>query len=150
MPSDGRQGDLLVELRQHDLPPQWDGLAVVWDGWEPSPVDPVWICPPPRTPECCTACGSPTNPVRNRGRVARFPAITHQAIADNDAARDRLPEGQRWRIKPKALYRLLAFRCPDCKHDVVFDSDTRESWDLDHTDYGDAGSHDPGAPGVPA
>ena len=34
--------DLLTMLREHDLPPRWDGLAVVWEGWQYAP--PVHWC----------------------------------------------------------------------------------------------------------
>jgi hypothetical protein len=39
-----------------------------------------------------------------------------------------------------ALRRLDAIRCQDCRHDQVWDTDTDEWWDLDHTDYGTEGS----------
>jgi ribosomal protein S27E len=35
---------------------------------------------------------------------------------------------------------LYAFRCPGCRHDVVFDRRTDESWDLEPVDYLDGGS----------
>lgn len=38
---------------------------------------------------------------------------------------------------------LFAFRCADCGHDTVIDQRTEESWDLDDTDYGIAGSARP-------
>lgn len=38
---------------------------------------------------------------------------------------------------------LHAMRCADCGHDVVVDQRTEESWDLDETDYGPAGSVQP-------
>lgn len=130
--------DLLTMLRDHDLPPRWDGLAVVWDGWH-APV-PVFICPPPR-PSCCEGCGSTAAAVHNRGRVARVQTFTVEMILANDETRARLPEQLRHKIKPRALVRLYAFRCPDCQLDVVHDLDTAETWTLDHTDYGDDGSH---------
>lgn len=81
--------------------------------------------------------------VTNRGRVARVPAVTHESIHQNDEVRDRLPASQRHRVTAKALYRLFAYRCPDCQLDVVWDTDTNETWVLDHTDYGDDGSWTP-------
>lgn len=127
-------------LREHDLPPLWDGLVVVWDGWEALPT--VIICPPkPKDP--CSACGSLTTPVVNRARVARSTVITRELLAERDAARERLPVTSRGKLKPLALYRLTAFRCPDCRHDLVVDGETGESWDLDVTDYGDTGSKEP-------
>ena len=35
---------------------------------------------------------------------------------------------------------LVAFRCPGCGLDEVFDMDTEECWTLDGSDYGDEGS----------
>jgi hypothetical protein len=129
--------DLLVELRDHDLPPRWDGLACVWDGWET--VTPAIICPPPKT-SGCEGCGSAAPAVMNRGRVARIPAVTHASIRETDKARERLPLHVRYRLPMKADYRLTAFRCPDCLLDVVWDQTTAECWTLDHTDYGHEGS----------
>lgn len=133
--------DLLTLLREHDLPPRWDGLATVWDGWETQ--IPAFVCPPPKS-SCCSACGSLATPVVNRGRVARVPAVTHDRIREHDDKRARLGAGNGHLAgRPVALYRLHAFRCPDCRHDVVWDVDTDEWFDLDHTDYGPEGSTAP-------
>lgn len=130
--------DLFVATREHDMPPRWDGLAVRWTPWEPQLVG--FICPPPKTRPCCSRCGSPHPPVVARGYIARSAVVTPEMLAANDAARDRLPFGQRHRVKPLALLRLHAFRCQDCRHDEVWDRDTDELFDLDPTDYGDEGS----------
>lgn len=126
--------ELLALLREHDLPPRWDGLAVVWDGWQ-TQIE-AFVCPPPK-PTCCTVCGSLADPVTNRGRVARVPAVTHERIREHDEKRAHLAG------RPPALHRLVAFRCPDCRHDQVWDTDADETWDLDHTDYGPDGSRAP-------
>lgn len=141
-------GDLLVELREHDLPPKWDGLVVVWHGWEYQ--RPAFICPPPKK-DCCEACGTPfgfrgfpTQSV-NRGRVALRPSITVEDIEAHDENRRRL--GSLAHKSPSiALWRLHAFRCPGCQVDTVWDTDTDEWWTLDHTDYGADGSAAPGRP----
>lgn len=135
-----QQQTLEVALREHDLPPMWDGLAVVWGGWLAPP--PAFICPPPR-PECCAACGAIGPAVINHGRVARTAAVTHEQVAEVDAARNRLPPRLRHKVKSRALHRLVAYRCVDCRHDVVVDNVTGETWDLDVTDYGDRGSRRP-------
>jgi len=44
------------------------------------------------------------------------------------------------------LWRLLAYRC-ECGHDVVFNHETGEAWDLDPSDYGPEGSVDPNLEG---
>lgn len=124
--------------RPHDLPPFWDGRAVLWDGWR-APDLTMFICPPPK-PECCRACGTMARPVTNRGHVARWPAITHKQITDADDRSARLPHGLKHKINPLAYYELTAFRCPDCRHDTVLDHDG-QLWDLDETDYHDEGSN---------
>ena len=131
--------DLLTLLREHDLPVAWDGLATVWDGWhKPAPA---FVCPP--QPSSCESCGSMVTAVHNRGRVARLPVFTVAMILANDETRARLPVALRHKVRPRALVRLLAFRCPDCQLDVVHDLDTGETWTLDHTDYGPDGSVHP-------
>lgn len=40
---------------------------------------------------------------------------------------------------PRRVVRLLAVRC-GCGHDTVYDEQTGEVWDLDPSDYTDAGS----------
>ena len=131
--------DLLTLAREHDLPPKWEGLAVLWRGWEAGLRNHVIICPPPKTPECCAACGSFEEPVTNRGLVAVALFLTHDQLRAEEENRKRLGSLAHKR-KPRALYRLFAHRCPDCKHDVVWDTDTDDWWDLDHTDYGPDGS----------
>lgn len=42
---------------------------------------------------------------------------------------------------------IFATRCPHCGHDRVWDSVADEYWDLDETDYSDAGSCDPESDG---
>lgn len=133
--------DLLALLREHDLPPFWDGLATVWDGWVTQPR--AFVCPPP-APQCCRACGSMARPVINRGRVARVPAVTHARIQAHKENRARLGRSNAHLAgRPVVLVRLFAWRCPDCLHDQVWDTDTDEVFDLDHTDYGPEGSKAP-------
>lgn len=138
------QGELLNALREHDLPPFWDGLAVVWGDWQP-PWPDAFVCPPP-PPSCCPACGCLDAQVTNRGRVATSIVITHEQIRERDAARVRLPErvhlmaSRAGKLEPLALARLHVTRCPACRHDQVWDMDTGAWWNLDHTDYGPAGS----------
>lgn len=133
--------DLLRMLRAHDLPPRWDGLAVVWEGWEgwrPS-IGPVYLCPPPRHPPCCEGCGSLAEPVSNRGLVAVWASLTREDIEREEQNLRRLGSLAHKR-KRRAYWRLRAYRCPDCKLDTVWDTDTGHTWTLDHTDYGPDGS----------
>lgn len=111
--------DLLVQLREHDLPPKWDGRPVTWRGWRDLPTDGVFICFRGKEPEPdhCKACGSVATSRVNRGTTA-----------------------MRLGGKDRIIDVLSAYRCPDCHHDVVNVEDTGEWWDLDHTDYGPEGS----------
>lgn len=127
--------DLFTATREHDLPPKWDGLAVIWEPWEPA--GDIFICP--AAPTGCTECGSTATPISSRGTVAVSHIVTRQRLADYLTNRSRLgPLAYRARILGTG--RLFAYRCPDCHHDSVHDLNTRESWDLDCTDYGDDGS----------
>lgn len=121
--------DLLVQSREHDLPPRWDGWPVEWDGWRDRQL--VFICPPPADREPCTACGSITPAVMNNGTVT--------ADMPQQVARIRRAN----LCEPVVRWRLTVFRCPDCRHDVVWDTRTDQWWDLDYTDYGPDGSKDP-------
>lgn len=129
--------DLLTMLREHDLPPRWDGHAVLWHGWE-TRLAPIFICPPPR-PTCCEGCGSLAESVTNRGMVAVWASLTPEDLRAEEENRRRLGPLAHKR-RPRAVWRLYAFRCPDCQLDVVWDTDTDEWWTLDHTDYGSEGS----------
>jgi len=132
--------DLLTLAREFDLPPKWNGLLVSWNGWEPQ--IPAFVCGPGarKQRDCCSACASPHEPAINRGYVATSPLTTPAMLRRNEEQRDRLPLGQRHKVPSLALFRLHAYRCQDCRHDVVWDHDTDEWWDLDHTDYGPEGS----------
>lgn len=121
--------DLFSSTREHDLPPRWDGYAVEWSEWKSSRD--VRICPPPKTRERCDACGSSEPPVHSIGRVWSD---------GTNVLRIR-----RGRLRERFLVAVIyAFRCPDCQHDQVLDSLRAggQWWDLDPTDYEDAGSWD--------
>lgn len=106
----------LVE-RAHDLPPRWDGFGVEWHGWEYLP--PAFLCPPP-PPQCCRTCGAPP-------AVKGFPTTL-------------VNRGYVERLNGHPQFRLHVFRCQVCRHDVVTDTVTGGTWDLDDSDYGDDGS----------
>src|SRR6476661_6352718 len=99
---------------EHDLPPRWDGKVVEWRGWVMLPV--AFVCPP-RTRGCCEQCGSTADQPHNRGLVALSRRTTLDDI-----------EGHRrgHQVGRVARWRLDAFRCPDCHHDVVSDMQTGE------------------------
>lgn len=141
--------DLLTLLREHDLPPKWDGRAVWWEGWHlPLDGSHVFICGRGaqhlRT-SVCEACGSQAAPATNRGHVARVPATTVERWHERCEAWARLPLGSRHLLPkhPSGVIELHAFRCPDCRADLVWDQPADEWWALDHTDYGSEGSNQP-------
>jgi hypothetical protein len=71
--------------------------------------------------------------------VAKRPDLTREKWEAEEENRARLGWASS-RRPALALWRLFAFRCQDCRHDQVLDLNTRELWDLDHTDYGPEGS----------
>lgn len=132
--------DLLTLAREHDLPPFWNGRAVLWRGWEDPEPGVTFICPPPKERHVCEGCGSTQEWVVNRGEVAVWPSLTHDDLRRENENRQRLGSLAHKR-KPRSLWRLRAYRCPDCHLDTVWDMDTDEWWVLDHTDYGPEGSN---------
>lgn len=103
--------DLFQATREHDLPPRWDGAAVEWGPWREPPV--VFAC--------------------DRSRKKQ---VTREVCGHCDADAAQLMATGRTTDRTA----LTAFRCPVCGHDTVFCMDTGEWWDLDPTDYQDAGS----------
>lgn len=117
--------DLLTFTRKHDLPPKWDGRRVEWSAFEWSHDamggGQVFICPPPAEPDACSACGGTKPTITATGTVHPLPG-----------------DGHDWPVK-----QLVVWRCMDCRHDVVYDMARGATYDLDETDYGDDGSHEP-------
>lgn len=115
---------LHFNLREHDLPPMWDGHPVAWDDeWEPTPA--MNICPPPKNPGC-EHCGSLAQSLMRCGLRGPF----------RTATRNRYNQI----VKGWTHDRLTVLRCPDCLHDVVVDSEWN-LWDLGPEDYGPRGSY---------
>ena len=142
--------DLLTALHKHDLPPYWDGRAVVWEDWEYAPSG-VFICPPPKD-EVCDGCGEPTKErgfpcwSTANGLRADSPRLTHADYEVEEAARARLPFLLKGKFARHWWIELHVTRCHHCQLDQVWDTTTDEWFDLDHTDYGDDGSSPPVAP----
>ena len=106
--------------RAHQLPPKWDGCTVEWGEFR---RDDSTLRLHAR-PDCCPLCGSLTERVLAVGMVR------------TDGPQISLARRSRSGYQTG---RLLAWRCPDCKHDQVTDLGGA-TWDLDDTDYDDDGS----------
>lgn len=134
--------DLLVLARENDLPPKWDGRAVVWLGWEYVP--PMFVCPP--RPEVCVQCGMSTTErgfpcwSANKGMLADSTWLTVDDYSREEANRARLPQCIQYKAPRHWWLELHAFRCHYCQLDTVWDTTHNETWTLDHTDYGSEGS----------
>lgn len=112
----GQDGpDLFHHLREHDVPPMWDGNPITWGEWQDGSMS-VFICPPPK-PEPCPWCGSL--------------AGTRCRVGETESP---------WR---KARTRLYLTRCVGCSRDQVWDAWADQWWDLDEDDYGPDGSMPP-------
>ncbi|MDP9820403.1 hypothetical protein [Nocardioides massiliensis] len=135
--------DLLTLLREHDLPPRWDGRAVVWEGWEYAPITTLHLH---MRPDVCEGCGMPTMErgfpcwSTNKGLRADSARLTHDDYRAEEEARARLPFRVKGKMPRYWWIELHAFRCHHCQLDTVWDTATDEWWVLDHTDYGDDGS----------
>lgn len=121
----------------HDLPPRWDGYPVMWRGWQSLTGH---ICGRAER-ACCERCGSVEYPTINVGLVGDDPDMTPTDVEHDDQA-VRLAYQMRRRRKRRSWIRLTAFRCVECGADNVVDGDG-VSWNLDLSDYGDAGSTEP-------
>lgn len=136
--------DLLTMLRDHDLPPKWDGKVVIWQGWEYVHSG-AFLCPAPSR-EVCEGCGMPTMErgfpcwSTNWGLLAASAILTREDYLAEEAKRARLPEKLRHKVTRHWWRSLCAFRCHHCSLDNVWDTTSGEMWTLDHADYGDKGS----------
>lgn len=117
----------------NDLPPAWDGLAVVWREWQLlEPTTLVYHLP--LEDLACDKCGSLEPRTWYAGGLrALSQAVTRSQLEGAQAARKAGQFG---------AWTLAAYRCADCGHDRVLDLDTWELWDLDPDDYADVGSWD--------
>lgn len=101
------------------LPVSWDGVPLEWSEWSDQRTTLAYHLPVDQL--ACRQCGAVDEPLTSRGRrVFRHGVL---AISGSTA--------------------LHASRCRHCRHDVVTDMDTEESWDLEPEDYGPTGSNPP-------
>lgn len=116
-------GQQMLDLREYDLPPEWDGHPVSWDrGWSERRI---FICPPPSGPRC-DQCGSTKPPLMKTGLVGPF--VT--------AARNKYNEI----VTSRNYVALRAMRCPECHTDLVMDG-AGDVWEMGPEDYGARGSY---------
>lgn len=124
-----------------DLPTIWDGRTVAWQGW--TQTGPVFICRPHRRPEPCTSCKTTDQPAVNIGVVAPLPGETFTVPKTVTARRSGRVYDVDQQVPAWPVIELIAFRCPGCQLDTVWDQRTQAWWVLDETDYGPTGSTDP-------
>lgn len=104
------------------LPDLWDWEPVKWSAWTDDLLDvSSFRFHAPIEAWACNQCGS----------LGKLWVCTGIRPARADLGETR------------PLRNLYATRCQDCGHDTVTDQRTRETWDLDETDYGPAGSVKP-------
>jgi hypothetical protein len=110
---------MTTDARPYDLPPLWDGRPVQWSDWTDEAESTTLRFHVPADHWACTGCGW---------------------IRDSElrAVGTLLPGGGVTDMWPHV--RLVVRRCPGCHLDEVTDIDTGEVWDLEDTDYTDAGS----------
>lgn len=120
---------------EHDLPPLWDGRRVTWRGWTVPMSTVRWHM----APEACTRCGSTEPSSMNPGTVEPLPGEQVDMAVERRTKRSGVVYLTSRRVAAWAVQRLMAFRCATCHHDTVWDMQG-EWWDLDESDYGEAGS----------
>lgn len=126
----------------HDLPVSWDGLPVTWGPWHSGRSSLELHLRPADI--ACRSCGLIESPLVAAGTVHPLPGDT---VEGEEVV--TLPSGRTHRravtVPAGPRLALVAFRCPGCHHDQVYDERTDETWDLDPSDYGEAGSSPEGA-----
>lgn len=131
----------LVALELFALPAKWDGRDVAWTKTERPEV--IFICPPPTKPDLCPSCGTEARTEIWHGVVTPLPGDT----VEGEVIRKTWRSGREYIVRSQepatAVMALIAFRCPACRHDEVWDLRTDEHWVLDESDYGPDGSTQP-------
>ncbi|GAB3166725.1 hypothetical protein GCM10027059_26130 [Myceligenerans halotolerans] len=129
----------LAHSRAHDLPPLWDGRRVEWTPWRDEPHTSM-VFHAPAHEFACTGCGWIRDAeLRAVGKLHRAPGETFTTPVER-----RTRSGHRYSVNievpARPVARLHVRRCPGCGLDEVTDIDTGEVWDLEESDYTDAGS----------
>lgn len=119
--------------RLHDMPPLWDGRGVEWASWSTDAGS--WSFHAPLDDRCCHECGLVDELMWTSGAVAPEPGATFLVPGSRRAKSSRELEVPAWPV-----YSLSATRCSGCGHTTVLDTSNNQLWELDDTDYTDAGS----------
>lgn len=135
----------LVTDEMFPLPVAWDGRRVEWSREKPIEGT-FFICPPPKDPERCSKCRSAAGVITYRGLVIPNPGDTVEGEALRARWRNGRIEPVREQLPAHAVVGLIAWRCRDCMHDVVWELETGQQWDLGPEDYGPEGSVPPETP----
>lgn len=118
-----------------DLPVEWDGLTLEWSAWETRWTTAEWHLPK----EPCEVCGC--TDVRPISHATVIPKLGETFTAHREKT---LPSGRVRQVPYQTpawpVMRFIAFRCPQCGLDEVWDSQRQEMWTLDASDYGPKGS----------
>lgn len=129
---------LTLVATRHDLPPRWDGRPVEWGEWHQAQTTLPFHTPV--ADQACTACGLIAEPAISAGRIPPLASETFEVPDIRTLRSGRTYERGKKLVPAWAVVCLVAFRCTGCGADRVHDERTGETWDLDASDYGDAGS----------
>jgi hypothetical protein len=128
-----------------DLPPYWDGVKVDWHEWADSRSTLPFHAPADQL--ACDHCGVVDEPLTCFGLRQPEPGATFPV--------DRIKTTKSGHQYTKTIdvpawpvIDLTAARCRHCHHDVITDTRTGTTWDLDATDYGPQGSTEPTPEGM--
>ncbi|QDG87138.1 hypothetical protein [Pseudarthrobacter sp. NIBRBAC000502770] len=127
---------LRLARSRHDLPLLWDGVPVTWDAWSDyRSTLPLHV---PADKMACHECGAVDESLIAWG--IRPPAESTFTTTTTKTTRSGHKYEAQVEVPAYPVHDIYAARCRHCGHDVVTDTRTNETWDLDETDYGPEGS----------
>lgn len=131
---------MLAAIRDHDLPVSWDGDPVTWRPWVDVRSSLAYHAPAHEL--ACERCGLIDERLVTCGSRPPVEGATVPATVTRRTRRTGRAYTVTRDVPAHRYLDLWAFRCRGCGHDVVHDSRTGESWDLNPDDYGPLGSID--------
>lgn len=123
------------------LPALWDGARVEWGEFKDLPA--TFICPPAKTRDRCSRCGSQRARLASQGIRHPLEGETFASEEVRTTRRTRTEYYAPTLVPAFPVMRFIAYRCQDCGLDQVWDSTAWVLWDLDESDYGPEGSVEP-------